>query len=386
MERAKIQQVFDHGFEEYLSRYPISHTQLKTVHSIMNCKTGAFGFNLSVCDNCGDVETHNNSCRNRHCPCCQAVQKEIWIEDRKAETMEAQYFHIVMTIPDAQLNPIFLVRQNQAALYNLLFQSAAKTILTLSADPKLLNATPAVIQMLHTWGSDMRYHPHVHMIVSGAGISKIGNLEYRGKFFIPIRVIMRVFRGKCLAGLQQLYDTGSLVFPDTLRDLKKPSEWISFISNLRCQDWAPYIKPAFGNAGNVIEYLGRYSNRIAISNNRILEVTQTHVTFRAKDYRKDGEFITVTLSNVEFIRRFLSHVLPPRFQKVRYYGLLSNRAKSKNLKLYSRLSGIRLFRSRFFGLSKTDIIKARWNVDVLMCPVCKIGRMTPLKLDHSNSA
>jgi hypothetical protein len=367
LERKPIQQVFDLGYEAYCMKYNPTHDQQKAARAIMNCKTKALGHNWVVCANCGEIEFHYNSCRNRNCPCCQALSNEIWIDARKAEVIDSAYFHIVMTVP-RELNP--LIYNNQALLYSLLHQCSAKTILEIAANPKHLGAVPGIMQALHTWGQRLNYHPHIHAIVSGAGLTKEGQLRKCGNhFFAPLKKLMRKFRGKFLSKLKCLYEEGKLEIPYSCSDLLDLSVWKTFIDKLWAIDWAPYIKETFNGNGNAIDYIGRYTNRIAISNNRILSVTESHVTFSAKDYRS-GETQEITLTHVEFIRRFLMHVLPSKFQKMRSYGFLSNRYKKRNLKLIAEITGKVLFRSLYAGLSKAQIILLRWNLDILRCRKC----------------
>lgn len=333
----------------------------------MNCKSGKLGCNISICEDCGHLEIHNNSCRNRNCPCCQAIQKELWIDARKSEVIDSPYFHAVFTLP-AELNP--LIYCNQSLLYSLMHRCASETLLELSADKKYLGATPGIIQVLHTWGQELNFHPHIHCIITGAGLTKAKQLrKSRSKFFIPVKVLGKKFRGKFLDQLQLLYKKNKLHFSGSCRKFNNSYAWNEFRNSLYHKAWIPYIKETFNGFGNAIDYLGRYTHRIAISNSRIKAVTNTKVTFTAKDY-KTGDLKVITLSPVEFLRRFLMHVLPSGFQKIRYYGFLNNRSKKTNLKLIVKLTGKERFKSLYTNMPLKEQLLSLWNINVHLCPAC----------------
>ena len=362
-----IRSIFNRSLGHYLKTHSVSTQQLRAANAIRNCKTGTLGINTSICDECGHIEIHNSSCRNRHCPNCQAVLREVWIDQRRSEVLDAKYFHIVFTVPHA-LNPLLLA--NQKLLYSLLHQAAAQTLLTLARDRKHLGATPGIIQVLHTWGQKLDYHPHIHCIVSGGGLSRALKLKLCGdSFFIPVKVISKKFRGKFLDHLKRLYSQDALRIPDSCCELAAPSCWQSFINDLFEKDWCPFIKETFNGEGNAIEYLGRYANRIAITNSRIKSVSGSRTIFSARDYRT-GETVDVTLSNEEFIRRFLMHVLPKGFQKIRYYGFLCNRSKKRMLRIIFRLQGHQRFHRKFDGLSVADVLREAWGYDIRICRCC----------------
>jgi len=363
----KIQEIFHASYNEYGNHYNPSNVQNKAALSIMNCKSGKLGSNFSICEDCGHLEIHNNSCRNRNCPCCQAILKELWIDARKTEVIDSPYFHAVFTLP-AELNP--LIYANQTMLYSLMHKCASETLLELSADKKYLGATPGIIQVLHTWGQELNFHPHIHCIITGAGLTKTKQLrKSSSKFFIPVKVLGKKFRGKFLNQLQSLYEKNKLYFSSHCIEFKNSYEWKEFRNSLYHKTWIPYIKETFNGFGNAIDYLGRYTHRIAISNARVKLVTDTHVTFAAKDY-KTGKQKEVTLSSVEFIRRFLMHVLPSGFQKIRYYGFLNNRSKKKNLKLIVKLTGKELFQSKFMSMTHDELLQSLWNINVHLCTEC----------------
>ena len=341
--------------------------QSKAAFSIISCKTGALGCNVSECEECGYKEICNNSCRNRHCPNCQAVTREVWIDARRSEVIDGAYFHVVFTVP-SELNPIIFA--NQKLLYALLHEASSKTLLELSSDKKYLGATPAIIQVLHTWGQTLNYHPHIHCIISGAGLDSSMKLVGGGQeFLIPVRVLGAKFKGKFLDALDKYFKDGLLVFHGDDRSLEIPAEWSLFRDSLYRKDWCPYIKETFNGFGNAIDYLGRYTHRIAISNSRVTEVTDSTVTFNARDYRT-GKTVSVTVTHEEFIRRFLLHVLPKGFQKIRYYGLLNNRLKSKLLKIVFNIQKHRRAESKYTGMNTAERIFAMFGIDIHVCPCC----------------
>ena len=310
-----IREVFKDSLEWFLQEHSPSVEQLSAANAISKCKTGDLGYNASICDDCGHVELHSCSCRNRNCPSCQSVLKEVWIDKRRSEVLDAKYFHVVFTVPH-QLNELFLA--NQRLLYDLLFSAASQTLLTLSRDKRYLGAEPGIIMVLHTWGQTLAYHPHVHCIISGAGLTRDHRLVKSGKsFFIPIKAAMKVFRGKFLAALKSYRSSGRLIIPDSCFDLTLPEGWQSFVDRLYSTDWCPYIKETFNGNGNAISYLGRYTHRVAISNGRITDMTDDTVSFWYKDYRDHNTRKEMTLSHEEFIRRFLTR-FRHRFRSTRW--------------------------------------------------------------------
>lgn len=342
--------------------------QKKASHAILNCKSGKLGHNIAQCSDCGHIKIHNNSCRNRNCPNCQAVLKEVWVDKRKAEVIDASYFHVVFTLPH-ELNP--LIYCNQKLLYNLLHRCSAETLLELSKDKKYLGAAPGIIQVLHTWNQELDYHVHMHCIVSGGGLTADRKIrKSKGTFFIPVKVLRDKFKGKYLAFLDDYHKGGMLSFSSSCRQLQNSYCWKEWKNNLYEKDWCPYIKETFNGFGNAIEYLGRYTHKIAISNNRILSVTPTETTFSARGIKPGAPKREITIPNTEFIRRFLMHVLPSGFQKIRYYGFLNNRMKSRNLKLIFKLQGYQKFKQHYTGMSMAELLKAIWDFDIRVCPKC----------------
>ena len=372
--RFNIQQVWDFSSDAFNSSGLFqSDAQKKAALAIRDCKSGSLGVNISQCPDCGYTEFHNNSCRNRSCPNCQAVNQEIWVDKRRAEVIDTPYFHVVFTLPH-ELNS--LIYCNQKLLYGLLHRCCARTLLELSADKKYLGATPGIIQVLHTWNQEMLYHVHMHCIISGGGLTPDRRIrKSKGHFFIPVMVLRDKFKGCCLAALDSLYQSGELVFSSSCEKLRNSYEWSAFRNALYEKDWCPYIKETFNGFGNAIEYLGRYTHKIAISNSRILSVDNQQVSFSARGKKPGEPPRTITLENTEFIRRYLMHVLPSGFQKIRYYGFLNNRGKGKNLKLIFTLQGHQRFRARYAHLSIAELIKAVWKVDIRICPECGCCRM-----------
>lgn len=282
--------------------------------------------------------------------------------------IDAPYFHVVFTIPH-ELNPLFLA--NQKLLYDLLHKCCSETLVELSQNKRYLGALPGIIQVLHTWNQELDYHVHMHCIISGGGVTSDLKLrQSKDSFFIPVKVLRNKFRGKFLANLEKLYNDGKLTVPDSVSYLKDPVQWDSFRDSLYRKDWCPYIKETFNGFGNAIEYLGRYTNKIAISNSRIESVGPDTTTFSARGIRPGDPRRTITLKNTEFIRRFLLHVLPSGYQKIRYYGFLNNRKKSFYLRLIFELQGSQRFKSRFTTLSTEELMKVCFNVDIRKCPVC----------------
>ncbi|MBQ5558303.1 MAG: IS91 family transposase [Lachnospiraceae bacterium] len=382
MSRSKIQQIFDYSWNDYLFNHNLSSEQERVGYSIMNCKTKKMGYNVSTCSDCGHTEIHNNSCRIRNCPNCQAVLKEVWIDSRKSEVIDTSYYHVIFTVP-AELRPI--IYTNQELLYSLLHKCSAESVLELSKDDKYLGAIPGIIQVLHTWGQDLHFHPHIHSIISGGGLSKNLKLKKsRDSFFIPVNVLQTKYRKKFLILLDKLHKSGKLIIPDKCKKLRNSYEWNEFRDKLYNTHWNVHIKETFNGFGNAIEYLGRYTHRIAITNSRIISVTKTDVSFRTHNYRT-GEDEIITISHEEFIRRFMLHILPSGFQKIRYYGFLNNRSKKKNLQIIFSIQRHQRYTSMLTGLSMDEILKKVWNYNIHICPCCgkstmmNTGRVFPMR-------
>ena len=310
----------------------LSLVQLKVMTAIENCRTAALGGHVEACTDCGHWRIAYNSCRNRHCPKCQGAAARNWLAEREADLLPVGYFHVVFTLP-AEISDIAF--QNKAAIYDLLFKAASETMLTIAADPKHLGARIGITAVLHTWGSAMTHHPHVHMIVPGGGIAHDGArwISARPAFLLPVRVLGALFRRLFLTRLMALYQCGKLAFFGHLAQLADARTFRRHVSPVRKKRWVVYAKPPFGGPEAVLAYLSRYTHRVAISNRRLLAFDGQGVTLRYKDYRRDGpeRQRVMTLATAEFIRRFLAHVLPKGFHRIRHYGLLAGSARKASI-------------------------------------------------------
>ncbi len=319
----------------------LSLAQLKVMSAIRNCRTAALGGHLEGCEDCGHLRIAYNSCRNRHCPKCQGVAARQWLAAREADLLPVGYFHVVFTVAAEVADIAF---QNKAVVYDLLFQAASETMVTIAADPRHLGVRIGITAVLHTWGSAMTHHPHIHMIVPGGGISLDRKrwISSRARFLLPVRVLAKLFRRLFLAKLQQLQAAGGLQFFGDNAGLSDRRAFLRHLAPLRKKTWVVYAKPPFAGPEAVLAYLSRYTHRVAISNRRLISLDETGVTFRYKDYRRDGtdRQRTMTLSPDEFIRRFLLHVLPKGFHRIRHYGLLASAGRKANVALARELLAV----------------------------------------------
>jgi hypothetical protein len=310
----------------------LSLHQLKVMSAIEQCRTAALGGHIEACEECGHWRIAFNSCRNRHCPKCQGSAARTWLAEREADLLPVGYFHVVFTLP-AEIAAI--AWQNKALLYDLLFRTASETMLTIAADAKHLGARIGITAVLHTWGSAMTHHPHVHMIVPGGGISSDGTrwISSRPAFLLPVRVLSKLFRRLFLNRLVAMHEAGRLAFYGAMASLIDHQAFHRYLAPVRKARWIVYAKPPFAGPEAVLAYLSRYTHRVAISNSRLLAFNGTSVTFRYKDYRRRGaeRQQVMTLAADEFIRRFLLHVLPRGFHRIRHYGLLSSATHRTNI-------------------------------------------------------
>ena len=312
----------------------VSLGQLKVMSAIERCRTAALGGHVARCEDesCGYTRISYNSCRNRHCNKCQAAAAKQWLAERQAELLPVPYFHVVFTLPTAIAD---LAYQNKAVIYDLLFKASSETVLTIAADPKHLGARIGITAVLHTWGSTLIHHPHVHMIVPGGGISLDGSrwVSCRPRYFLPVRVFSKLFRGLMLAKLLAAHQAGQLQFFNQYAHLAERKAFARYLAPLRGRKWYVYSKRSFGGPEAVLAYLSRYTHRVAISNRRLIALDENGVTFKYKDYSADGRvrYKRMTLATSEFIRRFLIHVLPKGFHRIRYYGLLAKSSCAENL-------------------------------------------------------
>jgi len=345
------------------------------MRSIELCRTSALGGHVEHCDTCGHQRIAYNSCANRHCPKCQSLARARWLEARRAELLETQYFHVVFTVPQALAA---IAYQNKRVVYNLLFRAIAETLRTIAADPKHLGAEIGFLAVLHTWGQTLLHHPHLHCVVPGGGIAPDGTrwIACRPGFFLPVRVVSRLFRRLFLEQIEQAYTTGQLQFCSALAPLHDPQAFAAYLAPLRHCEWVVYAKKPFGNAQRVLDYLGRYTHRVAISNNRLLSMDDEQITFRWKNYRQHNKHKLMTLTPTEFIRRFLLHVLPGGFQRIRHFGFLGNRYRQTKLALCRDLLAMTPspavpparvdYRDRYEQLTGKSL---------RVCPVCAQGQM-----------
>jgi len=314
----------------------LSWQQLKALRAIERCRTAALGGHLDRCSRCGHRAISYNSCRNRHCPKCLTNARDRWLADRQKELLNVGYFHVVFTLPH-ELSGLAL--HNPKIVYQLLFQTSAETLLEIAADAKHLQAQLGFLSVLHTWGQRLDHHPHVHCVIPAGGLSADGLrwIHPRYAFFLPVKVLSRVFRGKFVAALKRVFRAGKLVFPGRLQASASERAFAGFLWALLRKDWVVYAKPPFGGPEHVLHYLARYTHRVAISNHRLLGLEDGQVAFRWKDYAHGGKKRKMTVSAHEFLRRFLLHVLPKGFVRIRFFGFLANRRRGKQLAQCQRL-------------------------------------------------
>ncbi len=368
--------------DAFLDRYGdvLSPEQRRALRDIAACRTAALGGHVERCDHCDHQQVAYNSCRNRHCPKCQAAAAAEWMEARQAELLPVEYQHVVFTLP-AALGPIAL--QNQREVYGLLFRAAAETLQQIAADPKHLGAEIGFLAVLHTWGQNLQHHPHVHCVVPGGGLSPDGShwVPCRPGFFLPVRVLSRVFRGKLLALIRAAFDQGKLSFHGKLATLADPVEFQRRLAASAQTEWVVYSKPPFGGPEQVLKYLARYTHRVAISNHRLIALENGEVTFQWKDYASDGKQKTMTLKAIEFLRRFLLHVLPAGFVRIRHFGFLANRVCQENLELCRALLDAATPSGSAAAEPASDPDGAvEGEPAVRPCPACGNGRMIVIEI------
>jgi hypothetical protein len=353
----------------------VSLGQLKVMSAIERCRTAALGGHVEQCQDCRHTLIAYNSCRNRHCPKCQGAAARDWLADRQAELLPAPCYHVVFTLPAPIAD---IACQNKKVVYDLLFKASAETMLTIAADPRHLGARIAITAVLHTWGSAMTHHPHVHMIVPGGGISADGKswISCKPGFFLPVRVLSRLFRRLFLSKLAAAHDDARLTFFGDQQHLADRHAFDACLKSLRKAEWVVYAKRPFGGPEAVLAYLSRYTHRVAISNSRLISADQSGVTFKYKDYRIDGpdRYKTMTLTPAEFIRRFLIHVLPRGFHRIRHYGLLANGSRAANIALARQLLAVQQPQEQ-----DADDQQAGQQEPERACPCCG-GRMITIEV------
>lgn len=371
----EVAEIFRLHGPRYREQHDLPFHQLRLMHDIEACRTSVLGGHVERCDHCAEERISYNSCCNRHCPKCQSAARTKWVESRKGDLLPIEYHHVVFTLPE-HLND--LVLRNKPELYKILFAASAETLQTIAADPKHLGAQIGFFSVLHSWGQNLLFHPHIHCVVTGGGISadRTRWVSCKPGFFLPVRVLSSLFRKLFLQALADAYRNNLLHFPGAIEDLQAPVAFNQLISSLKQLDWVVYSKPPFGGPQRVVEYLGRYTHRVAIDNRRILNVSAGNVTFQYKQYRSADahKSRTMTVEADEFIRRFLLHALPPGLPRIRHYGLFAGRTKKQNLARCREL---------LFVFPDTPLPSALEVQEALspvespsrQCPVCQIGRM-----------
>ena len=371
-----IQAIFQEFYSSYRQGHTLSAQQASAAKAIMNCRTSAMGGHVRACEECGQITVHYNSCRNRHCPSCQGINQAVWVDARNRDVVNAPYFHVVFTMP-SELQA--LIYQNQDPLYALMYQAVAETLLELSKDPKYLGAQLGFFSLLHTWGQDLHYHPHIHTVVMAGGLTKLKQWRHSSKkFFIPVKVLAKKFRGKYLHYLKRYYHQGQLNFYGKAEQYWTPELFYKLLDQCYAKDWYVYTKRTFSGPQAVVQYLGRYTHRIAIANSRIVSMDKSTVTFTVRDRKDPGKRKSVTLAGSEFIRRFLMHILPKGFVKIRYYGILANRNKKTKLALCKKLTSTPVYPLKFAGLAAVAIISLITGRDLTLCPACQGGKLTTI--------
>lgn len=386
MDRPKLEvgDIFRRYGEAYRDKHgaSMSPAQRRVMTALELCRTAALGGHLEQCDECGHERNCYNSCADRHCPKCQSLARAQWIQDRQAELLEVPYFHVVSTVP-AEIAAIAF--QNKEVVYGILFQATAETMRTIAIDPQHLGAEIGFFAVLHSWGQALQHHPHLHCVVPGGGISPDGQrwVSCRPDYFLPVPVLSCLFRRLFLESLQKAFDAGKLQFFGALEPLRDRRAFGRQLAQAKASKWVIYAKRPFAGPQQVLDYVGRYTHRVAISNHRLLEIENDQVRFEWKDYRTAGQVKTMTLSADEFIRRFLLHVLPNGFQRIRYYGFLGNRYRQQKLDQCRRLLGMPVpdqapaasvqpdYRDRYEDLT---------GASLRQCPQCQRGRMIPVAL------
>ena len=372
----EVADIFRQHGPDFRLTHPRSPEQRRVMRAIEVCRTSVLGGHVDQCDACNYQRVSYNSCRNRHCPKCQSLAKARWLEARMADLLPVEYFHVVFTLPE-QLAALAL--QNQRVVYNLLFATAAETLGTIAADPKHLGAEIGFLAVLHTWSQTLRHHPHLHCVVPGGGLSTDGRrwVSCRQGFFLPVNVLARLFRRLFLTALDHAFDHGKLTFNGTLSHLSQPRHFNSLLASLRSKEWVVYAKPPFGGPAQVLAYLGRYTHRVAITNHRLLALQDDHVTFSWKDYARGNQQRSMTLKTDEFIRRFLLHVLPDGFKRIRSYGWLANRHRADKLATCRQLLGVEAPAAAAAepGEDYRDRYQRLTGKSLRDCPVCGKGHM-----------
>ena len=369
-----------HG-DAYRAKHPITSEQARVLRRLAACRTAALGGHVDACSGCGFTRISYNSCRDRHCPKCQAGKRAAWLETRLERLLPVSYFHVVFTLPDV-LQP--LIWHNQRRLYDLLFQAASATLLTLSADPHRLGAQIGVTAILHTWGQRLCFHPHLHCVVTGGGLARDGQRWVAGqrRYFLPVKVLGKLFRGKFLAALKALYQAGQLTLTGSVAHLNASRAFQQLLDALYGRKWVVYAKRPFGGPTQVFRYLGRYSHRVAIANSRLVSMDEKQVSFHWKDYADGHQTKVMSLSTEEFLRRFLLHVLPKGFVRIRHYGLLASVNVATKLLRCRQLLGQEAQLTPPSGKTWIDRMLEWTGQNPMRCPHCQ-GMLERRALEQS---
>jgi hypothetical protein len=352
----------------------LSAARWRAMRAIESCRTAVLGGHVERCSDCGHQRVAYNSCRNRNCPKCQGLARARWLEERQAELLDVPYFHVVFTVPQ-EIEVIAF--QNQTVVYDILFRAASETLRKIAADPKHLGAEIGFLGVLHTWGQNLQHHPHVHFLVPGGGIAPDGTswVACRPSFFLPVRVLSRMFRGLFLHYLERAFAAGDLNFFSAYLHLHEPAAFRRYLAPVHRTEWVVYAKRPFAGPAQVLDYVGRYTHRVAISNNRLLSMDNGKVRFRWKDYRDGDRQKTMTLDGAEFIRRFLVHVLPDGFHRIRYYGFLGNCHRARKLARCRELLGMAPAAPADSPADYRDRFEALTGRSLRDCPHCHTGLM-----------
>jgi len=389
----ELADIFRQHGPAYRQAHPIPLQQWRLMQAIETCRTAVLGGSVEWCDRCHYEHIRYRSCRNRHCPKCQGLARARWLQQRTAELLPVEYFHVVFTVPEPLAEIAFY---NPKVLYHILFRTAAQTLRTIAGDPRHLGAEIGFFAVLHTWVQNLHLHPHLHCVVPGGGLSPDGEwISCRPGFFLPVRVLSRLFRRLFLEALAQAYAQGRLQFFGDLQPLRDAERFSQWREPLKTAEWVVYAKPPFAGPTQVLQYLARYTHRVAISNQRLLALTDGRVSFRWKDYRHPQRPKVMTLSAEEFIRRFLLHTLPKGFQRIRYYGFCANAHRAENLARCRKLLVSPIADLLPAPTHSPDLDAALTGINSRRCPQCGIGTMirvlilfpcrapVPLRLDTS---
>jgi hypothetical protein len=373
-DRIRLQEIFIRSGEEFRRDHVLSPVQLKAMRAIEQCRTAQMGSHSYRCENCGHVEVVYNSCRNRHCPRCQWIKQQMWVDHVKSQLLPIRYFHVVFTLPEA-LNPLVMI--NHRLMYDFLFEASWHALNRAANNPSFLGAQTGSLAVLHTWGQTLSLHPHIHMLVPAGGLDSDGWQWVRSskKFFVPVRALSKIFRACYVRLLTEALRDGKFELPEKRTELITPEK---LKKELYKTDWVVYCKKCFAGPGQVITYLGRYTHRVAISESRIIEADENHVLFRWKDYSDHNRQKQMSLKTPEFIRRFMLHILPSGFYKIRYFGIFACINRATKLSQCFELLGCMPIQSTFAGLKATSVILLLTGKQINLCPICGAELLRPL--------